>query len=141
MARRRGKAVSARALLGPLEYAALEALWEGAPANVGTVRERINRERDPNEQLAYTTVMTVLSRLHEKGLAERTKVGRSYDYTPRFSEAALVDHLGRQEVDELVDRYGVVALAQFADVLRDADPELLARVVALADREADDAGP
>lgn len=138
MAKRRGKAVSARALLGPLEYAALEALWEGAPANVGTVRERINRDRGPDGQLAYTTVMTVLSRLHDKGLAGRTKVGRSYDYTPSFSEAGLVDHLGRQEVDELVGRYGVVALAQFADVLRDADPQLLARVVTLTERGTDD---
>lgn len=140
MAKRRGKAVSARALLGPLEYAALEALWEGAPANVGAVRKRINRDRGPDGQLAYTTVMTVLSRLHDKGLAERTKVGRSYDYTPSFSEAGLVDHLGRQEVDELVGRYGVVALAQFADVLRDADPQLLARVVALTERGTVDGG-
>lgn len=139
MTRKRGKAVSAQALLGSLEYAALMALWEGAPANVGAVRERINRDRDPGAQLAYTTVMTVLSRLHDKGLAERTKVGRSYDYTPSFSEAGLVDHLGRQEVDELVGRYGVVALAQFADVLRDADPHLLARVVRLSERETDDA--
>ena len=139
MPRQRGRAVSARALLGQLEYAAMEALWERAPANVGIVLRRINEGRPAEDALAYTTVMTVLARLHEKQLVDRVKVGRGYDYTPRFSEAALVDHLGRQEVEELVDRYGVVALSQFADALRDADPRLLARVIALSERDTGDA--
>ena len=139
MARKRGRAVTARGLLGPLEYAAMEALWEGAPANVGTVLRRINEDRSADAALAYTTVMTVLARLHDKQLVDRVKAGRGYDYTPRFSEAALVDHLGRREVEELVDRYGVVALSQFADALRDADPRLLARVIALSERHTGDA--
>jgi predicted transcriptional regulator len=136
--KKRGKAVSAQGLLGPLEYAAMEALWEGAPANVGTVLKRINTGRSDDEQLAYTTVMTVLARLHDKGILERAKAGRGYDYTPRFAEGALVDHMSRQEVGDLVDRYGVVALTQFADALREADPKLLARLVAIADQQAAD---
>lgn len=116
----------------------MEALWEGAPASVGTVLGRINGRRSADGQLAYTTVMTVLGRLHDKALLERVKAGRGYDYTPRFSEGALVDHLSRQEVGELVDRYGVVALTQFADALREADPQLLARLAAVAAREAAD---
>lgn len=129
--------MSAQGLLGSLEYAAMEALWEGAPANVGTVLSRINLGRTADEPLAYTTVMTVLARLHDKGLVERVKAGRGYDYTPRFTEGALVDHLSREEVGELVDRYGVVALAQFADALREADPKLLARIAATAEETGD----
>ena len=138
MTRERGRAANAQGLLGPLEYAAMEALWDGAPANVATVLGRINARRGTEAPLAYTTIMTVLARLHEKQLVDRVKAGRGYDYTPRYSEAALVDHLGRQEVDELVDRYGVVALSQFADALRDADPHLLARVIALSEQEPRD---
>lgn len=135
MAKKRGKAISAQGLLGPLEYAAMEALWDGAPANVGVVLGRINADRARDAQLAYTTVMTVLARLHDKGIVERVKAGRGYDYTPCFTEGALVDHLSRQEVGDLVDRYGVVALSQFADALREADPRLLARLAAVSAEE------
>lgn len=124
-------------LLGTLEHQVMTALWAGAPANVGTVLERINARRGPDDQLAYTTVMTVLARLHDKGLLERVKVGRGYDYAPRFDEAGLVEHLGRQEVSGLVDRYGAVALAQFAAALEDADPETLRRITRLSEELGD----
>lgn len=134
MARRRRQAPpDAETLLGPLEYAAFRALWRGAPASVSQVRERINAERPVRAHLAYTTVMTVLGRLHDKGLLDRERRGRGYVYTPRHDEDALVDALGRRDVDRLVDRYGEVALAHFVDTLSEVDPELLRRVVALAE--------
>lgn len=123
----------AEGLLGTLEYQVMRALWAGAPTNVRTVRDRINISRAPDDHLAYTTVMTVLGRLHDKGVLERVKVGRGYDYAPRFDEPGLVEHLGRQEVSGLVDRYGPVALAQFAVALQDADPDTLRRVARLSE--------
>lgn len=130
-ARRRKRPSDASGLLGSLEYAAMQALWAGAPASVKTVLGRINDGRPRDEQLAYTTVMTVLVRLHEKGLLDRVKAGRGYDYTPRFDEEQLVEHLGQREVSELLDRYGSVALSQFAAALGDADPETLRRITDL----------
>lgn len=118
--RRRGRVDE---LLGPLEAACMRALWRRAPATVAEVLERINTRHDP--PLAYTTVMTVLSRLHEKGHVTRERQGRGYAYTPVFSEDELVDALSRREVDQLVDRYGDVALAHFAETLRQANPALL----------------
>jgi predicted transcriptional regulator len=131
---RRRTASSAKGLLGPLEYEVMRALWKKAPASVSAVLDRINARRTV-EPLAYTTVMTVLARLHEKGLLERVKAGRGYDYTPRFDEPELVAHLSRQEVAGLVSRYGEVAIAQFAETLQGADPDLLRRLVALAEEE------
>lgn len=128
---------SASGLLGSLEYEVMCALWRDAPASVKTVWGRINDERPDEEQLAYTTVMTVLGRLHEKELLDRTKVGRGYDYTPRFDEPQLVEHLSRQEVTDLVDRYGAVALTQFAAALEDADPTTLRRISELAEENSD----
>lgn len=138
LVRRRSRTPSAEALLGPLEYAAMSALWTESPASVNVVLKRINARRDDGDQLAYTTVMTVLGRLHDKGLLDRVKAGRGYDYTPRFSEPALIEHLGRQQVDELVDRFGAVALTQFAAALRDRDPALLDQLTQLAARERPD---
>lgn len=128
-----GRRVSAQELVGPLEYEVLRALWGRSPASVGDVQDRLNTSR--HDELAYTTVMTVLSRLHEKGLLDRTKQGRGYDYTPRFTEPGLVEHFSRQEVADVLKRYGSVAVNQFAQALRDSDPELLRELKAVADQE------
>jgi predicted transcriptional regulator len=125
--------VSAEGLLGSLEYEAMTALWASAPASVPVVRSRINDRRAPGAELAYTTVMTVLVRLHEKGVLDRVHRGRGYVYTPRFDEAALVEHLSGQEVAALLDRYGAVALAHFAAEVERADPDLLRRLRRLAE--------
>ncbi len=126
----------AQGLLGPLEYAVMAALWADAPAGVPTVLERLNEARSPSDQLAYTTVMTVLGRLYDKGLVERQRRGRGYDYSPRFDEDGLVEHLSRQEVGDLLDRYGDVALAQFAAALDGADEELVERLRKVAGGDA-----
>ena len=136
MPRRRGH--SAHHLVGELEYAVLKALWEQSPANVAAVLTTVNDRRRRRDQLAYTTVMTVLSRLYDKGLLDRTKVGRGYAYTPRFDEPALVKHLGQQEVDDLLDRFGSVALMQFAAALQKADPRTLQGIRELSRESTDD---
>lgn len=123
----------ARGLLGPLEYDVLSMLWRDAPATVAEVLDRLNARRDA-DPLAYTTVMTVLARLTDKGLTDREKVGRGYAYHPRYTEPELVAHLGERAVADLVERFGDVALATFAAALEDADPELLRRVAELAAR-------
>jgi predicted transcriptional regulator len=125
-------APSALGLLGPLEYGAMQVLWEIAPADVASVRAQLN-DRPSGRPLAYTTVMTVLSRLHDKGLVERSRHGRAYVYRARFDEAELVAHLGRRELEDLLDRYGTaVVAAQFATAVGDADPDLVARLRQLA---------
>lgn len=136
-AARRERPRSASRLLGPLEYEVMRALWHGAPASVKIVHDRINDGRSTSDQLAYTTVMTVLGRLHDKGLLARVKAGRGYDYTPRFDEGQLIEHLGQQEVADLLDRYGAVALSQFAAALGDADPATLRRISALVEGRHD----
>ena len=135
MSRRRGH--SAQHLVGELEYEALKALWEQAPANVAAVLRTVNARRRRRDHLAYTTVMTVLSRLYDKGLLERAKVGRGYAYTPRFDEPALVEHLGQREVDDLLDRFGSVALVQFAAALEKADPQTLRSIRELSHESTD----
>lgn len=123
-------------LLGSLEQEVLEVLWvQAVPCDVATVRAGCN-ERRAGEPLAYTTVMTVLSRLHDKRLVDRERVGRGYRYTARFDRPALVDHLGGQEVQRVLERYGAVALAHFAAALEDADPALIERLRALEDDDA-----
>jgi len=58
---------------------ALGLLTQEHPLTVADVRERLTCH---GRELAYTTVMTVLTRLHEKGLVRRQKEGRHYLYAP-----------------------------------------------------------
>jgi predicted transcriptional regulator len=130
MTKRDGR--SAEGLLGPLEYDVMGVLWAGGPASVPVVLDRVNAGRGAGKPLAYTTVMTVLTRLHDKGLLERERRGRGFEYRPRFDEGELVEHLGRQAVGDVLARYGDVALAQFAAAIDVADPALVRRIRELA---------
>jgi predicted transcriptional regulator len=62
--------------LGPLEMKVL-GLVGTAPQTVSAVRARL---REAGDDLAYTTVMTVLTRLHAKGLVHRKRDGNRYEY-------------------------------------------------------------
>ena len=63
--------------LGPLEMRVLGLLAGTEPTSVQDIQAALARA---GHELAYTTVMTVLTRLHEKGMVRRTKDGRRYLY-------------------------------------------------------------
>lgn len=62
--------------LGPLEAEVMRLVWEMGEVQVEEVHASLQRERE----IAYTTVMTVMSRLAAKGLLHRQKQGRAYLY-------------------------------------------------------------
>lgn len=67
--------------LAPLELECLSALW---PMGEGTVRD-IHRALAASRPRAYTTVMTIMDRLEDKGVVTRRKVGKAFHYQPRLS--------------------------------------------------------
>jgi predicted transcriptional regulator len=77
--------------------------------------------------LAYTTVMTILSRLHRKGLARRLPAGRGYAYCPAQSEAQSVARQMHTLLGVGSDRAAV--LAQFVDELDPDEEHLLERLI------------
>lgn len=81
--------------LGELETAVLELLWDECAGDDDlSVREVADRFAD-RRPLAYTTVMTVLAHLYDKGAVTREKVGRGYRYRPaRSREDFGADALG-----------------------------------------------
>ncbi|MCA1683259.1 MAG: BlaI/MecI/CopY family transcriptional regulator, partial [Actinobacteria bacterium] len=70
---------------------------------------------------AYTTVMTIMTRLHAKGLLHRDRDGKTYVYRPAFSREEHRAKLSRDLVRGLVDEFGDVALAQFTAELDSVD--------------------
>jgi predicted transcriptional regulator len=73
--------------------------------------------------LAYTTVVTILSRLHAQGLAERYRTGRAYAYQAINDPARLAAGRMRRVLDGESDRDA--ALASFVDTLSSRDEHLL----------------
>lgn len=115
-------AAGGRRAAGELESSVLAVLWAAdGPLTATRVNERL-----PGD-LAYTTVVTILSRLHDKGTLRRERVGRSYAYAPVRDEAA---HTAKQMHSLLrhgSDRRAV--LARFVSDLSDEDEQLVQRLL------------
>jgi predicted transcriptional regulator len=118
-----GQAPPGRRAAGELEAAVLAVLQRaGSALSPAEVRERIGGE------LAYTTVVTILSRLHAKGLLSRYKDGRVHRYAPVADQPGLAARRMAQVLDEEADREAV--LARFVSSLSGRDEELLRRMLA-----------
>ena len=120
-------------VLGPLERRIMDHLWRWGPSTVAETRTALNSAS--RQQLAYTTIMTILVRLHEKGYLTRQAEERHYRYAAAFDEASLPAALGRREFRRLIERHGAATLASIAADLTGVDSDLTSRLRALAERE------
>jgi len=99
---------------GELENRVLEVLWAAAePLTPGAVHEVVAADR----ALAYTTVMTILTRLWEKGELTRRKEGRAYAYEPVVSREQRIAQRMQAVLGAAEDH--ALALNAFADALPD----------------------
>lgn len=121
--------------LGTLEAEIMEILWRTGAATVREVVDELAQRRP----IAYTTVMTVMARLVDKGLLRRTRDGPGYRYLPTSSREAFLEQTSRRIVDDLLANCGDVAIAQLAKALERVDPDRLEALVRLSrqHREAD----
>jgi predicted transcriptional regulator len=111
-----------RRAAGELEAEVLAVLQDaGSALSPADVRERIGGS------LAYTTVVTILSRLHAKGVLERHKSGRAFCYAPVADQPGLAARRMARVLDSEADREAV--LARFVSVLSGSDEELLRRML------------
>ncbi|MGH3437772.1 MAG: BlaI/MecI/CopY family transcriptional regulator [Sciscionella sp.] len=109
---------SVRRSRGSLERDVLGVLVAGGrPMTPAEVRDMLEGN------LAYTTVMTVLARLHGKGAVNRKAAGRGYAYSAVRDAAELTARRMRRLLDSEGDRAGV--LTRFVDTLAPADERLL----------------
>jgi predicted transcriptional regulator len=90
----------------------MDVVWRRGEATVHAVQDELNSAAETPR--AYTTVMTVMHRLHAKGLLERERRGRSDVFRPALSREEYMGARAQAEVDALVDEFGDFALAHFA---------------------------
>jgi predicted transcriptional regulator len=109
---------------GELEGLVMDVLWDAdKPLVAADVRDRL----EPTRSLAYTTVMTILVRLHDKGVVERERAGRAYAYRPRRSR----EEQAAARMGELLEaaKDDSVVLARFVAALSPAQLAELRRAV------------
>lgn len=86
--------------LGTAELEVLKALWEHSPA---TVRDVMNRLHRAGRQVAYTTVLTFLSRLEQKDYVTSDKSEMAYVYRPAVTRAKVTKSRLRSLIEQLYD--------------------------------------
>jgi predicted transcriptional regulator len=127
---------AARRAAGALESEVLAILrGAGGPLSPGEVRQRLAAgpqaagppAAGPREELSYSTVVTIVSRLHAKGLLARQRAGRGFTYTP-VDEASLAAGRMSQALGNEHDHDAV--LSRFVSGLSGRDARLLRRLLA-----------
>jgi predicted transcriptional regulator len=120
--------MGSRKPLGELEAEVLHALWSsGEPLSVREVLVKMQRR----PALAYTTVLTVLDRLHDKELVAREKQGKAFLYRPRVSREAWLGEQAARVLTGTKEPPNQAVLMAFLDSAERADPALLERLSVL----------
>lgn len=107
--------------LHELETEVMEEVWQRGEATVREVMEAINARQ--RRARAYTTFMTIMSRLDRKGVLARRRHGRADVYRPTLDREAYLEARARAEVDAVIDDHGDLALAHFARQMETLDAE------------------
>jgi predicted transcriptional regulator len=117
---------------GDLAQAILDLVRQaGSPLTPAAVRDALGAE------LAYTTVMTVMARLYDRGLLARRRAGRAFAYTAVGDPAQVTARRMHRLLNVEPDRAGV--LARFVDGLNPDDERLLRSLLDQIDAGADHA--
>jgi predicted transcriptional regulator len=117
-------------LLGPLEQDVMEAVWQLGESTVRDVHGLLAADRT----IAYTTVMTTMSRLATKGLLVRDTGGLAHRYRAAVSREKYARSTVEGVMGWLMDRFPEPAAAYLADVVEHADPQSLAELKAAVER-------
>ncbi len=86
--------------LGTAELEVLKTLWDNGPC---TVRDVLNHLQERGRRVAYTTVLTFLTRLEQKGFVGSNKSGLAYVYRAKVSRERVSRSRIRSLVSELYD--------------------------------------
>jgi predicted transcriptional regulator len=104
-------------LLGALEADVMDLAWLLDRFTVRDVHERLNSKRP----LAYTTVMTTLGRLHQKGLLQREQESNYYVYHPVVTREEFIRRVTGTVLDGLLADFSRPVLSHLVEVIGKTD--------------------
>lgn len=111
-------------VLGPLEAEIMDVVWDTGEV---TVRD-VHRLLESSRPLAYTTVMTTLGRLADKGLVKRTEDQPAHHYTALITREQYARSTVKSVVDWLVNHFPDPAVAYFVDRVEKEDERVIERL-------------
>ena len=112
-------------ILGDLEGLVMETIWSNGSATVREMHDALQAKR---RKVAYTTVMTVMTRLHEKEILRRSSEGNAFRYSPAFSREAFLAKASRTVFSGLVDDLSGPVLSTFVDSLNPTEARKLEKL-------------
>ncbi len=114
--------------LTPQELAIMKVVWRlEKPATVRDVYEALRKHR----AVAYTTVMTMMNILEEKGYLKKARVEKAYLYRPSKPRHQVVGAMVRDFVDRVFDGASNALLLHLAkdERLSDRERKAIARML------------
>jgi predicted transcriptional regulator len=108
-------------VLGPLETEVMGIIWDRGEVTVRDVYDQLRA----NRPIAYTTVMTTMSRLAEKGLLDRVEDQQAHRYSPLVTRERYARSTVKTVMDWLVTQFQEPTVAYLVDRLDRGDPELI----------------
>lgn len=124
-------------LLGELEAEIMHHMWEIERGTVQHVVKLINNKRP----IAYTTVMTVMGHLVDKGLLTRTAEGKRYQYQVALSKDEFLRNTSQNMVRGIFHDFGDLAIAGFLGEISRIHPEKLEKLKNLLQEAGDEKAP
>jgi predicted transcriptional regulator len=112
---------------GDLQTEVMRIVWRLGEATVDDVRAAQPRR----SRVAYTTIQTVLNRLHDRGLLTRERRGKAFVYRAAYAESEVV---ARSIGDRLAGASTDVRRAALVHLVEGLEPEELDEVARLANR-------
>lgn len=105
--------------LGELETEIMDAIWRMENASVRQVLRCLGKKK---KKIAYTTVMTVMTRLAGKGILEREiSPEGAYIYKPVQNREEFFAMASKKNIEGLLKEFGEVAIVQFAEIVERTD--------------------
>ena len=100
-------------VLGELESAVMQILWNESGLLVSAVEDELRKRRN----IAHTTVLTTLDRMHRKGYLVREKQGKAFVYSARYSQEEFERGMAQEVLGALLNHYRTPALSAFVDLV------------------------
>jgi BlaI family penicillinase repressor len=123
--------------IGEAELEVLKALWESGPA---TVRQVLNHLHEKGRRVAYTTVLTFLSRLEQKGYVASNKSELAYVYRALLSRDKVIRSRLRSMLRQLYDGAAAPLVLELMRTEK-FSPDEIAQLQSLIDRLDSDSSP
>jgi predicted transcriptional regulator len=121
-----------RKVLGELEAEVMEHVWKSGEVSVRDVYETVGKRRD----LAYTTVMTVMSRLAGKDLLRRRAAGgQAWLYSPTTTRDEFTTKAIGTVLAGLLSDFGNPSLSQFVELIGGDSEERMEELARLVEEK------